>query len=325
MQMPSTIGEPIVETGFHPGELAVQQRAGVRAEADRLRGMLAPAHLSSGVQRFLAARRFAALTARDHDGRLWISPLLGQAGFLHADGDVLHVAATPAASDPLHLLAPGQPVGLIAIEFALRRRLRVNGRLAVTSSCGFAIDTEQAFGNCPSYIQQRDLITASADIGPDSTSVVDERTTDVTSPTSGRRALSDAERALVSGSDTFFLGTAHPTRGADASHKGGHPGFVRLDGDGLWWPDYAGNNLFNSMGNIAANPEAALLFIDFRTGATVQLSGTASLEWTEIGAPGDDGHTGRRVRFHPHAVASGVDLPLHASPGLPSPHNPALR
>lgn len=313
MRTPSTISEPIFETGFHAGELAVQQRAGVRAEADRLEGMLAPTHLSSGMGRFLAVRRFAALTARDHDGRLWISPLVGPAGFLHGDGDVLHVAATPATSDPLHLLAREQPVGLIAVEFALRRRLRINGRLTETSSRGFAIDTEQAFGNCPSYIQQRDLAPA------------DDRPVDLPSPSSGRRGLSDAERALVTGSDTFFLGTAHPTRGADASHKGGPPGFVRLDGDGLWWPDYAGNNLFNSMGNIAANPEAALLFIDFETGATVQLSGTARVEWTEVGAPGDDGHTGRRVRFDPDAVASGGTLPLHASRSLPSPHNPALR
>lgn len=315
MRTPSTISEPISETGFHPGELAVQQQAGVRAEADRLEGMLAPAHLSDGMARFLAARRFAALTARDHDGRLWTSPVVGPAGFLRGDGDVLHVAATPAPSDPLHPLAPGQPVGVIAVEFALRRRLRINGRLAATSARGFAIDTEQAFGNCPSYIQQRDLGPGSAVAGP----------VDPTSPTPDRRTMSDAERALVSGSDTFFLGTAHPTRGADASHKGGRPGFVRLDGDGLWWPDYAGNNLFNSMGNIAANPEAALLFIDFRTGATVQLSGTAHLEWTEVGAPGDDGHTGRRVRFEPRAVASGTTLPLQASRSLPSPHNPALR
>ncbi|MHA6616496.1 pyridoxamine 5'-phosphate oxidase family protein [Pseudonocardia sp. DLS-67] len=309
------MSEPIIETGFHAGELAVQQRAGVRAEADRLEGMLAPAHLSSGMGRFLAARRFAALTARDHDGRLWISPLVGPAGFLRGDGDVLHVAATPATSDPLHLLTPGQPAGLIAIEFALRRRLRINGRLVGTSPRGFAIDTEQAFGNCPSYIQQRDLAPASAVAGPG----------DPPSPSPGRRALSDAERALVSSSNTFFLGTAHPTRGADASHKGGPPGFVRLDGDGLWWPDYAGNNLFNSMGNIAANPEAALLFIDFGTGATVQLSGTARVEWTEVGAPGDDGHTGRRVRFDPHAVAPGATVPLRAGRSVPSPHNPALR
>jgi len=53
---------------------------------------------------------------------------------------------------------------------------------------------------------------------------------------------------MIAASDTFFLGTTHPVRGSDASHRGGPAGFVRVDGDQLWWPDYPGNNLFNSFG-----------------------------------------------------------------------------
>src|SRR5690349_1353148 len=105
-------------TGFHEGERAVQERAGTRAEAERLGGMLDAPDLTAGVGRFLAERTFAAISARDADGRLWTSPLTGAPGFLHAlDAATLAVHATPPAGDPLHDLPAGQPLGMLAIEF----------------------------------------------------------------------------------------------------------------------------------------------------------------------------------------------------------------
>lgn len=293
------------QTGFHRGELAVQRRAGVTSDAARLAGMLAPAHLDGGVARFLAQREFAALTSRDHDGRLWISPLLGPAGFLDAHGTTLDVHALPTGTDP----AVGQPVGLIAVEFAIRRRLRVNGTLTSIGPDGLSIEADQAYGNCPSYIQQRVVERDSAA----------ENSSEVTTSD----GLSPTQQALIRNADTFFLGTVHPTRGADASHKGGRPGFVRTDGDELWWPDYSGNNMFNSMGNLAVDPTAALLFVDFATGQTLRLSGTAELEWITPGSPGDDDGTGRRIRFRPQRVMTGA-LPMRSGEVNPSPHNPSL-
>ena len=78
---------------------------------------------------------------------------------------------------------------------------------------------------------------------------------------------------LIEAADTFFLGTTHAISGNDASHRGGPPGFVRVAPEHLWWPDYPGNNMFNSFGNLSADPTAALLFMDFRAGITLQLSG----------------------------------------------------
>jgi len=273
-------------TGFHEGELTVQERAGVRAEAARLGdAMLATPDLDGSLGRFLANRAFAVLTARDADGRLWTSPLFSSPGFLEAHDRELRVHAAPAPGDPLEGLAAGQPVGMLAIEFATRRRVRVNGTLT-GGDTRLAISVDQAYGNCPKYIHPRQV---------DRVGRAEQRA-------ERSAALLPEHETLITNADTFFLGTIHPTRGADASHRGGPPGFVHVDGDTLWWPDYPGNNMFNSFGNLAVDPSAALLFIDFDTGATLHVSGKAAVEWV---APSDiDGGTGRRVRLAIESVVS---------------------
>ncbi len=272
-------------TGFHEGEVLTQRRAGVEADAARLENMINTAQLSAGAAKFLASQRFAALTGRDQQGVLWTSPLSAPPGFLRGDGDILHISAAPREGDPLHRMPIGQQVGLISVDFAARRRLRINGTLVQDGDTGMRVHVDQAYGNCPQYIHRRD---------------VNDAVVGSASPADARRAtsLSSADQAMIAASDTFFLGTTHPTRGSDASHRGGPAGFVRVDSSSrLWWPDYPGNNMFNSFGNLAVDDEAALLFIDFATGATVQLSGIAQVQWTTPGAAGDDGGVGRRVAF----------------------------
>jgi hypothetical protein len=274
---------------FHSGELAVQQRAGVRQFADRLEGMLDPPNLLGGLGRFLAGRTYAAMSAKDDDGRLWVSPLFGDPGFLDVLGpNKLRVHATPAAGDPLHELAPAQGVGLLMVEYAIRRRVRVNGWLLAASGA-LDIDVTEAFGNCPQNIPARPLVRfAPAPAG------------------SGRATLTEADRALITSADTFILGTTNATSGNDASHRGGPPGFVQVDASGttVTWPDYPGNNMFNSLGNLALDPMAALLFVDFATGTVLQLTGTAEIAWAG---------TERSVVFHlAQAVLSA------GGPGSPS-------
>jgi predicted pyridoxine 5'-phosphate oxidase superfamily flavin-nucleotide-binding protein len=291
---------------FHDGELAVQRRAGVAGEAQRLVGVLAPPSLDGGAGRFLRERTFAALTARDRDGRLWTSPLAGPRGFLDGSDTTLRVHAVPAQGDPLHGLAAGRPVGMIAIDFATRRRLRVNGTLTGVGD-GLEIDVDQAFGNCPQYIQQRSLDPARASAEP--------------GPVRLSTELDPAQAALIRRADTFLLGTAHPQRGVDTSHRGGAPGFVRVNGNGLWWPDYPGNNMFNSMGNIAVDGSTSLLFPDFATGTILQLSGTATIDWVP---PDDEGGTGRRVSFAVDRVVEGCWAALHTTGVTPYPRNPLV-
>lgn len=302
----------MAEHGFHEGELAVQRRAGVHAQVARLgSSMLAIPNLSGGIGTFLADRDFAVLTARDADGRLWASPLVASAGFLEASGRALAIHTAPDSDDPLSGLGEGQPVGLLAIDFATRRRVRVNGILVGAGANGLRISVDQAFGNCPKYIQQRHLDHS-------------EHVTPVAGHVARADRLDAEHTALITRADTFFLGTIHPDRGADASHRGGPPGFVRVEDGQLWWPDYPGNNMFNSFGNLAVDPTAALLFVEFDRGATLHLSGTATVEWTAPNIQGDDGGVGRRLRFTVGSIVSRLGLGVQSGPPRPSPHNPPI-
>jgi predicted pyridoxine 5'-phosphate oxidase superfamily flavin-nucleotide-binding protein len=289
----------VASSGYHPGELAVQRLAGVTGQAARLAGMVGAGQLSGGLAQFLAGRTFAALSAHDRDGTPWVSPLIGEPGFLDAAGPTtLHVRYRFLRADPLHDLPTGQPVGLVVMEFAIRRRARINGTLLARDGDMLTIGVEQAYGNCPQYIQSRHTVPAtSADDGP----------------VRMGETLAAPDIALIRSADTFFLGTHHPTHGSDASHRGGTKGFVRVEDDGtLWWPDYPGNNMFNSLGNLAENAEAALLFVDFTTGTALHLTGRAEVAWTDRSIPGDDGATGRRVEFTPHRYVAHA-VPVHST------------
>ena len=292
---------------YHPGELAVQARAGVLAPAARVGGIIGGA-LPGSVGEFLAGQRFAVVGAADAAGRVWASLLAGERGVLRApDARTLHVAAPPAWGDPLAgTLAAARAArstvdaGVLVIDLGTRRRLRVNGPAEPTADGGLVVRVRQAYWICPKYIQRRRLIANDSD-GPLPPSLNGPAPRTV-------RALDDAQRAWIAQSDTFFIATAHPTGGADASHRGGSPGFVRLargaaGEDELLFPDYPGNNMFNTFGNLAVNPAAGLLFVDFDRGATLQLTGVAEVLWepAEFAAfPGAD----RAVRFR---VAAAVE------------------
>jgi len=300
--------------GFHEGELAVQRSVGVQREAARLGGMLEAADLGPGVAKFLQEQTFAVITGRDHDGRLWASPLVGPPGFLQVTGPAtLQIRAGFSPTDPLHNPLPGQPVGLIAVDYSRRRRFRLNGTLSEVSLQTLTVTVDEAFGNCPQYIPQRTIDPLpTADL-----------THDPVTGTAAEGLLTEGDRAIIGNAETFLLGTTHPDRGSDASHRGGPEGFVRVEGSTLWWPDYAGNNMFNSLGNLHIDPEAAPPFLDFTGHSALHLNGTAELLAVPSGSPGDDGNTGRRIVF---TTRRRVRTPLPADSELVTsyPLNPPI-
>ncbi len=110
----------------------------------------------------------------------------------------------------------------------------------------------QSFGNCPQYIQTRAVRPAAASSQP---------ARPIAFPSS--KAL-----AQIARSDTLFVASAAggENGGVDMSHRGGLPGFVKVEGDVLTIPDFRGNRFFNTLGNLQTDPRAALLFVDFETG-----------------------------------------------------------
>jgi predicted pyridoxine 5'-phosphate oxidase superfamily flavin-nucleotide-binding protein len=93
-----------------------------------------------------------------------------------------------------------------------------------------------------------------------------------------RRAFTDEDRAFIQRCPMFFIATADAQGRPDCSYKGGLPGFVQvLDEHTLAIPDYDGNGMYRSWGNVIANPHVGLLFLDFETPKRLRVNGTATV------------------------------------------------
>lgn len=273
----STSGWARAASPFHAGEHAIQTRLGVRERMEGFGRRVVRDYLPEQHRAFHGALPLVFLGHVDTDDRPWASVVVGRPGFFHSpDPHTLRLAAPPLPGDPLaDALAPGLAVGMLGIELGTRRRNRVNGRVTAIEDGAVTIAVDQSFGNCPQYIQTRTPTFA--------------REPGTRSPR-GRiehlLTLSDDDRALIRAADTFWVASAShdpaadpAATGADISHRGGRPGFVGVEGDTLTIPDYAGNQHFNTLGNILLNPRAGLLFVDFDTGNVLMLTGSAEILW----------------------------------------------
>lgn len=253
---------------YHEGELAVQRRAGVARKGLKASQMY-HAGMPAGVRRFLPLQQIAVLATVDSDGRLWASLRSGQPGFLQAiDDQILQIGGYGHPGDPLLAnLASHDAMGMLVIDLAGRNRLRLNGTAEALADGEILLATKQVYGNCQKYIQAR--------------AIIGERTPLIATSAEGVE-LNEHQQNWLAQTDTFFIATAHSRAGADASHRGGKPGFVRIEDERrLIFPDYRGNEMFNSLGNIALNSRAGLLFPDFQTGNALQVTGIAEILWED--------------------------------------------
>jgi hypothetical protein len=79
--------------------------------------------------------------------------------------------------------------------------------------------------------------------------------------------------------DMFFLATVDDAGQANSSYKGGEPGFVRvIDDRTIAFPNYDGNGMYLSMGNISANGQVGILFIDFEHQRRIRFNGEATID-----------------------------------------------
>lgn len=233
--------------GYHEGELEMQRRAGTRDLAERVGRIISP-EIPAAAAAFLAAQPFLIISADDT-----ASILSGAPGFA--------VARSPREVAIRTDFETTGAIGILAIDLATRRRIRINGDVTRRGD-SLVVTTAEVYGNCPQYIHPRRF---------------DGRVT-----TTQTHVLTAEQREWIARADTFFLATSHPIRGADASHRGGDPGFVRVESPTtLSWPDYPGNNMFNSLGNLAVNSRCGLLFVDFENRRALQLRGRAVVEGDE--------------------------------------------
>jgi uncharacterized protein len=283
---------------FHTGELAVQTRAGVREFANSsgrrgIRRFMPDQH-----RQFFAGQPFVVLGGLDEAGQPWATLRTGEPGFMSSpDPHTLRIAGHALPGDPLdRAWKPGAWLGALGLQPARRRRNRLNGVVTALDDNSMTVQVRQSFGNCPKYIQSRTP-----------TALARGNAQDLPPPRIST-TLNEADRALLERSDTLFIATRssgegeEAAQGVDVSHRGGMPGFVRVDDDRTFTlPDYRGNRYFNTLGNMAQDPRSGLLFIDFASADLLHITARAETIWEgpELDAfPGAE----RLVRFHVEEV-----------------------
>jgi ferredoxin-NADP reductase/predicted pyridoxine 5'-phosphate oxidase superfamily flavin-nucleotide-binding protein len=289
------------DSPFHLGEQQVQSRLGV-SDIEGWARKVVRRFMPDEQREFHTSLPFLVAAARDEQERPWVTLLVGDEGFVVSpDPKSLRIDTKLVAGDALEgALTPGGDLGLLGIELATRRRNRVNGRIGEDRDV-LLFQVEQAFGNCPQYIHERDWRRVEGEAAG--------------APTRSN-GLTSEQRELIENADTFFIASGYrgegesPTYGMDASHRGGNPGFVRAESDTrLVFPDYAGNNHFNTIGNLALDPRVGLLFVDFSTGGMLQLTGRAEINW--------DGPEVERYPGARRLVKIGIDEIVDLPNGLP--------
>ncbi len=259
---------------YHAGEQELHDRLGRKDHQSNMARKIHRPYMPQQHRDFFAQLPLIFAGSVDENGWPWASVLFGQPGFLQTPTD-RKMQLTPGriAGDPFWQNATaGAPVGFVGIELPTRRRNRMNGIVSATAD-GLSVDVVQSYGNCPQYIHTRGVQfrgDPQADTGPRQDSFT---------------TIPSDIAAVIRGADTFFVASSNPqddprdTGGVDVSHRGGNPGFVKVDGNTLTIPEYIGNFAFNTLGNFMVNPKAGLLFVDFATGDLIQLTGTVTLMW----------------------------------------------
>jgi predicted pyridoxine 5'-phosphate oxidase superfamily flavin-nucleotide-binding protein len=269
---------------FHPGERAVQLRTGEAAIANR-NGVVIAASILGGARPFIEKQFMVVLASSDAAGSAWSSVVYGKPGFVHAAGDALIALDVAAAwrdrADPFWTNITANPaVGMLFIDLGTRRRYRINGVVRRHDERGLEITVQEAYPNCPKYIQRRQLRAMDED--------------GATVGMSTGNSIDGTVAAILRAADTVFVASANAATGADASHRGGPQGFVQVTGaQTLRLPDYRGNGMFNTLGNLELDARVGLSVPDFEAGRLLQLTGRARLLWNQDDPHGLTGGTGR--------------------------------
>ncbi|KAF7795439.1 hypothetical protein EIP86_006597 [Pleurotus ostreatoroseus] len=278
--------------GWHRGERAIQKKLGFDGTM-RMAYIWIDGEMPEEHRIFHTTRLpFIPVTTLDEEGRPWsciFAGVSGKPGFVTSSRwDSMDMVIKTWPGDPFRnnvrlfgrknkMLAAG-----IGIEFSTRRRNKFAGHISSVHQDGdiykLNLIVNQAIGNCPKYINVRDLVPH-----PDTRPVVEHHVSHL-GPSD---RLPEELSSLIIQADTVFIGSTYQATKQDEakfpSHvgqnqRGGRTGFIRVrpsDGKTIVLPDYSGNRLLTSLGNIEATPLASLTFVDFLTGDILYVTGNA--------------------------------------------------
>jgi ferredoxin-NADP reductase len=285
-----------------------------------------------------------ALGTLDDQSRPWTTLWGGSPGFSEPLGEGFIGTRTlvDSTNDPVvqalvgsakdgEMLQPkdgGKMLAGLAIDLMTRKRVKIAGKMIAGTVRDVSVNFEQndkppvkqreiqlvsnidqSLGNCPKYLNQYAITPAIVD----ATLVSD--TPELTA---------DAKR-LIHNADMFFLTTSTPLD-MDTNHRGGPPGFVRIPSSTtLIYPEYSGNRLYQSLGNLVLNPRIGLAFPDFSTGNVLYVTGTATIL---IGADAAAVIPASDIAVRIDVAATRYvekGLPFRGEKREPSPYNPRVR
>lgn len=276
------------EMPFHEGEIAMQKAFDVHDSVMSYAPSVVRPYLPPQHAHFYANQPFLVVAARDVEtGDMWSTLLMNydqDENYLVADSpapNTLRLFGRPAPGDALEGTFRGEhgeiDVGILGIEFATKRRNRVNGRLLGNrkqKALHFHVD--QSFGNCPQYIQPRKWWK--------------RRVSDMNTSSKAIRSthLSTEQMNRIRAAETIFVATGYRGNdlspendvrfGNDSSHRGGSRGFIQVvDNRTIVLPEFAGNNHMNTLGNILMDDRMGVTVPDLENGGLIQMTGHAAV------------------------------------------------
>lgn len=233
---------------YHPGQLAIQTEANTRILADNL------AHWVGPVAEFAEVADLLLFASEGDDSDLHFTVLSGGAPLAEATGDSA-VAINPP-DDGFRM--PTGRVGGLAINMEAARRVRINGDIHYEGDVA-VLELEEAFTLCRKYVAPMVALDESRRAGPLSCA---------TTPVDNVKLI-----ALLDAASTMFLASSAPDGAPDVAHRGGPSGFITYDAasGSITWPEFLGDGIFKSAGNVRATGRCTLLIPDFATGDALEI------------------------------------------------------
>mmetsp|Transcript_53650 Transcript_53650/g.116977 ORF Transcript_53650/g.116977 Transcript_53650/m.116977 type:complete len:597 (+) Transcript_53650:202-1992(+) len=269
---------------FHSGEVAVQKRVGVYEETQEwapavIRNVMPDQH-----RQFFTEQPFFIMSTLSGPEGLQPWPSLVAYDSAESPDEetlILRGVRVPAADKLLESIASVEAgnivqFGGLGIQFHTRRRNRLNGIISKVErspdgGISMHLKTVHSFGNCPKYIQARRIVPLQQSC-LDEDAEMDEKLGETF------KEMDECVLSLLRRADTFFIASGNANIGADVSHRGGNPGFLRaVDSSTLMWPDYKGNEMYQTLGNLVVNARTALFVPDFESRDVAVIVGTAEI------------------------------------------------